>query len=40
MVLETMPTPKPRTVTVSVIGPAIGAHLGPGAHGAVLVHEG
>ncbi len=39
-VLARMPEPAPRLVTEHVIGPVIGAHVGPGAYGAVLVREG
>jgi fatty acid-binding protein DegV len=27
-------------VTVQLIGPVIGAHIGPGAYGAIMVREG
>jgi fatty acid-binding protein DegV len=26
-------------VTVQIIGPVIGVHIGPGAYGGILVHE-
>jgi DegV family protein with EDD domain len=35
--LAHLPPPAPRLVTVQVIGPIIGAHIGPGAYGAVLI---
>jgi DegV family protein with EDD domain len=38
-VLARMPMPAPRLVTMQPIGPVIGAHVGPGAYGAVLVRE-
>jgi DegV family protein with EDD domain len=38
-VLAQMPEPAPKVVTVQVIGPVIGAHVGPGAFGGILVHE-
>lgn len=38
-VLARMPEPAPRMVTMQLIGPVIGAHVGPGAYGAVLVRE-
>jgi DegV family protein with EDD domain len=37
--LARMPAPAPKLVTISVIGPIIGAHVGPGAYGAVLLRE-
>jgi DegV family protein with EDD domain len=36
-VLARLPGPAPRLVTMQIIGPVIGAHVGPGAYGAVLV---
>ena len=36
-VLAQMPEPAPKLVTVQTLGPVIGAHIGPGAYGAVLV---
>ena len=39
LVLAHMPEPAPRVVTTHIIGPVIGAHVGPGALGAILVHE-
>ena len=36
-VLAQMPAPAPARVTVRPIGPIIGAHIGPGAYGAILV---
>ena len=39
-VLAHMPEPAPKLVTVEILGPVIGAHIGPGAYGAVLVLEG
>jgi DegV family protein with EDD domain len=39
MLLDRMPDPKPALVTTQVIGPIIGAHVGPGCYGAVMVHE-
>jgi DegV family protein with EDD domain len=38
-VLASMPEPAPRVVTVQIIGPVIGAHVGPGAYGAIMVRE-
>jgi DegV family protein with EDD domain len=38
LILGEMPGPAP-LVTTHVIGPVIGAHVGPGAYGAVLVRE-
>jgi DegV family protein with EDD domain len=35
--LARLPGPAPRLVTSRVIGPVIGAHVGPGAYGGVLV---
>jgi DegV family protein with EDD domain len=35
--LARMPEPAPKLVTTSVIGPVIGAHVGPGAYGAIRV---
>jgi len=39
MVLARMPQPRPTLVTTQILGPVIGAHIGPGAYGAILVHE-
>jgi DegV family protein with EDD domain len=36
-VLERLPGPPPRVIGMQVIGPVIGAHVGPGAYGGVLV---
>jgi EDD domain protein, DegV family len=38
-VLARLPGPTPRRVTSQIVGPVIGAHVGPGAYGAVLVRE-
>jgi fatty acid-binding protein DegV len=38
-VLAQMPEPAPAVVTEQLIGPVIGAHVGPGAYGGVLVRE-
>lgn len=38
-VLARMPAPAPKLVTAQVIGPVIGAHVGPGAYGGVLIRE-
>ncbi|MFI5259661.1 MAG: DegV family protein [Candidatus Limnocylindrales bacterium] len=38
-VLAHMPEPAPKVVTAQIIGPVIGAHVGPGAYGAILVRE-
>jgi DegV family protein with EDD domain len=38
-VLAKMPEPAPKVVTVQIIGPVIGVHIGPGAYGGILVHE-
>ncbi len=35
--LERLPPPAPQLVTMRPIGPVIGAHIGPGAYGAVLI---
>ena len=39
-VLARIPKPAPMVVTVQLIGPVIGAHIGPGAYGAIMVREG
>jgi fatty acid-binding protein DegV len=39
LVLARLPEPKPRVVTVQILGPVVGTHIGPGARGAILVHE-
>ncbi len=39
MVLARLPGPGPTVVTTHVLGPVIGAHIGPGAYGGILVHE-
>jgi DegV family protein with EDD domain len=39
LVLAHMPEPAPKVVTTHIIGPVIGAHVGPGALGAILVRE-
>jgi DegV family protein with EDD domain len=36
-VLARMPGPAPSIVSIHVVGPVIGAHVGPGAYGGVLV---
>ena len=36
-VLARLPGPPPKLVTAQIIGPVIGAHVGPGAYGGVLV---
>jgi DegV family protein with EDD domain len=36
-ILARLPGPAPKRVTWQVIGPVVGAHVGPGAYGAVLV---
>jgi DegV family protein with EDD domain len=36
--LAALPGPAPRLVTTQVIGPIIGAHVGPGAYGAIVVY--
>ena len=38
-VLAQLPEPAPKVVTQQIIGPVIGAHVGPGAYGGFLVHE-
>jgi DegV family protein with EDD domain len=38
-ILARLPGPPPRVVTTQIIGPVIGAHIGPGAYGGILVHE-
>jgi DegV family protein with EDD domain len=39
LVLAEMPGPAPRVVTTHVLGPVIGAHIGPGAFGAILIRD-
>jgi DegV family protein with EDD domain len=39
MVLARLPEPRPKVITTQILGPVIGAHIGPGAYGAILVHE-
>jgi DegV family protein with EDD domain len=39
MVLARLPKPGPKVVTTQIMGPVIGAHIGPGAYAGVLVHE-
>ena len=39
-VLARMPGPAPRVATAQIIGPVIGAHIGPGAYGGIMVREG
>jgi DegV family protein with EDD domain len=39
LVVGRMPNPAPKLVTTRMIGPVIGAHVGPGAFGAVLIRE-
>ena len=36
-ILARLPAPAPRLVTAQIIGPVIGAHIGPGAYGAIRV---
>lgn len=38
-VLARMPGPPPALVTCEIIGPVIGAHVGPGAYGGVMVRD-
>jgi DegV family protein with EDD domain len=38
-ILARLPAPTPELVSANVIGPVIGAHVGPGAYGAVLLRE-
>ncbi len=38
-VLARLPGSPPRVVMTQIIGPVIGAHIGPGAYGGILVHE-
>jgi DegV family protein with EDD domain len=38
-VLSQLPGPAPKLVTTQILGPVIGAHIGPGAYGAIMVHE-
>jgi DegV family protein with EDD domain len=38
--LARMPGPAPKVVTAQIIGPVIGAHIGPGAYGGIMVREG
>jgi DegV family protein with EDD domain len=38
-ILARLPGPPPVVVTTQIIGPVIGAHIGPGAYGGILVHE-
>ena len=37
--LARMPGPAPKVVTAQIIGPVIGAHIGPGAYGGIMVRE-
>jgi len=39
MVLARLPKPGPKVITTQILGPVIGAHIGPGAYGGILVHE-
>jgi DegV family protein with EDD domain len=39
LVLSEMPGDPPKVVTTHVLGPVIGAHIGQGAYGAVLIRE-
>jgi DegV family protein with EDD domain len=39
LVLAKLPGPRPKLITTQILGPVIGAHIGPGAYGAILVHE-
>src|ERR1035437_7536735 len=39
MVLARLPEPGPKVITTQILGPVIGAHIGPGASGGILVHE-
>ena len=39
MVLAQLPEHGPKIVTTQILGPVIGAHIGPGAYGGILVHE-
>jgi DegV family protein with EDD domain len=38
-ILARMPGPAPKVVTAQIIGPVIGAHIGPGAYGGIMVRE-
>ena len=38
-ILARLPGPPPEFVTTQIMGPVIGAHIGPGAYGAVLFRE-
>lgn len=38
-ILARMPGPAPRVVTAQIIGPVMGAHVGPGAYGGIMVRE-
>ena len=38
-ILAHLPGPAPTVVTTQLIGPVIGAHIGPGAYGAIMVRE-
>jgi DegV family protein with EDD domain len=40
LVLSQLPDPAPLVVTAQILGPVIGAHIGPGAYGGIMVHEG
>jgi DegV family protein with EDD domain len=37
--LARLPAPAPKVVTAQIIGPVIGAHIGPGAYGGIMVRE-
>jgi DegV family protein with EDD domain len=37
--LARMPEPAPKVVTAQIVGPVIGAHVGPGAYGGIMVRE-
>jgi DegV family protein with EDD domain len=38
-VLAALPGPAPKIVTTQILGPVIGAHIGPGAYGAIMVRK-
>jgi DegV family protein with EDD domain len=38
-VLKELPEPAPELVTMQIIGPVIGAHVGPGAYGGIMVRD-
>ena len=39
LLLANLPEPAPELVTIQLIGPVIGAHIGPGAYGGIMVRD-